>query len=105
MTRMEITDQESGFQALASKKRKASSQPSMPPTSYKNRTPLIATAIDPIFNSQIRIMSELGQYHPSLRAFKIKQTQKGWIFIEDTPKDFAVLQSESKMQQVFGKKR
>ena len=29
--------------------------------------------------------------------------KNGWIFIGDTPKDFAILQSELKMQQVFGK--
>ena len=46
-------------------------------------------------------MSELRQYHPSLRVFQIKQSQNGWIFIGDTPKDFPILQSEPKMQQVF----
>ena len=109
MASMDIS--ESGFQTPASKKRKASdspsfppaSQPSMPPSSHKNRTPLIATGIDPKFNTQLRIMSELRQYHPNLRVFRIKQSQNGWIFIGDTPKDFAILQSESKMQQVFGK--
>ena len=49
-------------------------------------------------------MSELRQYHPSLRVFQSKQSQKGWIFIGDTPKDFAILQSETKMKQVFGPK-
>ena len=49
-------------------------------------------------------MTELRQYHPNLRVFQIKQTKNGWIFIGDTPKDFAILQSEPKMQQVFGKK-
>ena len=112
MASMDISD--SGFQTPASKKRKASGTPSLPPasdqptiplSSYKNRTPLIATGIDPKFNTQIGIMSELRQYHPNLRVFRIKQTQNGWIFIGDTPKDFAILQSEPKMQQVFGKKR
>ena len=46
-------------------------------------------------------MSELRLYHPSLRVFQIKQSQKGWIFIGDTPTDFAILQSETKMKQVF----
>ena len=107
---MDIT--ESGFQAPASKKRKASgspslppaSQPTTPPTSYKNRTPLIATGIDPKFKTRIQIMSELRQYHPSLRVFQIRQSSKGWVFIGDTPKDFAILQSETKMKQVFGPK-
>ena len=94
------------------RKRKASGSPSLPPasqpttqpTSYKNRTPLIATGIDPKFKTQIQIMSELRQYHPSLRVFQIRQSSKGWIFIGDTPKDFAILQSETKMKQVFGPK-
>ena len=101
---------EGGFQTPASKKTKASVSPSLPPasqpttqpSSYKNRTPLIATVIYPKFNTQIRIINELRQYYPSFRVYQIKQTQKGWIFIGDTPKDFAILQSEPKMQQVFG---
>ena len=104
---MDIT--ESGFQTPASKKRKASgspslppaSQPTTPPTSYKNRTPLIATAIDPKFKTPIQIISELRQYNPSLRVFQIRQSSKGRIFTGDTPKDFAILQSEIKMKQVL----
>ena len=109
MASMDIS--ESGFQTPASKKRKASdspslpptSQPTIPPSSYKNRTPLIATGVGPKFNTQIRIMSELRQYNPNRRVFQINQTQNGWIFTGDTPKDFAVLQSKLKVQQVFGK--
>ena len=107
---MDIT--ESGFQTPASKKRLASGSLSLPPASqpttslsnYKNKTPLIATGIDPKFNTPIKIMSELRQYYPNLRVLQMKQTKNGWIFIGDTPKDFAILQSEPKMQQVFGKK-
>ena len=110
---MASRDTESGFQTPASKKRKASESPSLPPagqstmtpTSYKNRTPLIVKGIDPKYNTQLRIMSELRQYHPSLRVFQLKQSQNGWIFIGDTPKDFTVLQSEPKMQEVFWEKR
>ena len=46
-------------------------------------------------------MSELRQHHPSLRVFQIRQSSKGWIFIGDTSKDFAILQSQTKMKQVF----
>ena len=107
---MDIT--ESGFQTPASKKRKASrspslppaSQPTTPPSNYKNKTPLIAIGIDLKYNTPIKIMSELRQYHPNLRVLQIKQAKNGWIFMGDTPKDFAILQSEPKMQQVFGKK-
>ena len=99
---MDIT--ESSFQTLASKKRKTSgspsllpaSQPTTPPSNYKNKTPLIATGIDPKFNTPIKIMSELRQYHPNLRVLQIKQSKNGWIFIGDTPKDIAILQSEPK---------
>ena len=80
---MDIT--ESGFQTPASKKRKASgspslppvSQPTTPPSNYKNKTPLIATGIDPKFNSPIKIMSELRQYHPNL-SFP-NQADKKWL--------------------------
>ena len=78
---MDIT--ESGFQTPASKTRKASGSPSLPPSSqpttppsnYKNKTPLIATGIDQQFNTPIKIMSELRQYHPNLKVLQIKQTK------------------------------
>ena len=108
---MASMDTESSFQTPASKKRKASEPPSLPPasqstitpTSYKNRTPLIAKGIDAKYNTRLRIMSELRQYHPSLRVFQLKQSKNGWIFIGDTPTEFAILQSEPKLQQGFGK--
>ena len=98
---MDIT--EGSFQTPASKKRKASgspslppaSQPTMPPSNYKNKTLLIATGIDPKFDTPNKIMSELRQYHPSLRVLQIKQVKNGWIFIGDTPKDFAILKNEA----------
>ena len=53
---MDIT--ESGFQTPASKKRKASGSPSLPPTTppsnYKNKTPLIATGIDRNLTRQLK---------------------------------------------------
>ena len=57
---MDIT--ESGFQTPASKKRKASgspslppvSQPTTPPSNYKNKTPLIATGIDRNLTRQLK---------------------------------------------------
>ena len=68
---MDIT--EGSFHTPASKKRRASgslslppaSQPTTPPSHYENKTPLIATSIDPKFNTPIKIMSELRQYHPN----------------------------------------
>ena len=51
-------------------------------------------------------MSEMRQYHPNLRVLQVKhaQTKNGWIFLGDTLKDFAILQSEAKMEPIFGKK-
>ena len=57
-------DTESSFETPAGKMRKALE--STTPTSYKNRTLLIVKGIDPKYNTQLRIMSELRQYHPSL---------------------------------------
>ena len=107
---MDIT--ESGFQTPASKKRKASGSPSLPPASqpttspstYKTRLHRLPQVLGPNFKTPIQIMSELRQYHPSLRVLQIKQTKNGWIFIGDTSKDFNILQSEAKMKQVFGPK-
>ena len=77
---MDIT--ESGFQTPASKKRKASgsplppaSQPTTSPSTYKNKTPLIATGIDPKFKTPIQIMR---QYHPSLKSFT-NQANQIWL--------------------------
>ena len=108
---MASRDNESGFQTPASKKRKASESPSlppasqstMPPTSYKNRTPLIVKGIDPKYNTQLRIMSELRQRHPSLRVFQLKQSQNGWIFIGDTPKISPSCRVNQKCSNVLGK--
>ena len=81
MATMDIT--ESGFQTPASKTRKASgspslppaSQPATPPSNYKNKTPFIATGIDLKFNMPVNIMSELRQHHPNLRILQIKKTK------------------------------
>ena len=69
---MDIT--ESGFQTPASKKRKASgspslppaSQPTTPPSNYKNKTPLIATGIGPKFNTPIKDDRAFGLLHQEL---------------------------------------
>ena len=108
---MDIT--ESGFQTPASKKRKASGSPSLPPASqptmlpsnYKNKTPLIATGIDPKFNTPIKIMSELRQYHPNLRVLQIKQTKKMVGFSKEIlPKISPSCRASQKCNKFWGKK-
>ena len=111
MASMDIS--ENSFQTPASKKRKASDSPSLPPASqptlplpsYKNRTPLIATGINPKFNTQIRTMSELRQYNQNLKVFQIKQTKQtknGWIFIGD-PKILPSCSANPKCNKLSGK--
>ena len=104
MATMDIT--ESGIQTPASKRERPQdhllSHLLANPPHHLHHTK-IATGIDPKFKTPIQ-MSELMQYHPSLRVFQIRQSSKGWIFIGDTPKDFAILQSETRMRQVFGPK-
>ena len=73
MASMDIT--EGSFQTPYSKKRKAlglpslplANQPTMSPSNYKKKTPLIATGIDPKFNTPIKIMSKLRQFYKSSR--------------------------------------
>ena len=85
MVTMDIT--ESGFQTPASKNRRASGSPSLPPaiqpttppSNYKNKTPLIATGIDPKFNTPIKIVSELRQYHASKPQSFTNQADKKWL--------------------------
>ena len=82
MASMDIT--EVSFQTPASKKRKASgspslppaSQPTTPPSTYKNRSALIATGIDQKFNTSIRIMSELSSTILVSEIFKSSKHKK-----------------------------
>ena len=98
---------ENGFQTPGSKERKASdlpslplaSQPSMPPFSCKNRTPLIATAQKIQHSNKDHERTEAVPSKP--QSFQ-NQAANGWIFVAETPKDFAILQSAPKEQQVFG---
>ena len=74
------------------------------PQTTKTKTPLIATGIDPKYNTPIKIMSELGSTIQASEFYRSSKQKNGWIFIGDTPKDFSILQSEAKMKQVFGPK-
>ena len=38
------------------------------PSTYKNSIPIILSDVDPKFNSVVKLMSELRQFHPSLRV-------------------------------------
>ena len=49
-------------------------------------------------------MSELRQYHSSLKVSQIKELPKGdYLVIGDSAQDVAILQSETKMKAALGK--
>ena len=43
------------------------------PSTYKNSVPVILNNVDPKFNSFVKLMSELRQFHPSLRVSKVEE--------------------------------
>ena len=69
--------------------------PALPkPSTHKNSVPIILSEVDPKFNSVIKLMSELKQFHPSLRVSKIQEPKNSrFLVIGDTPEDVAILQN------------
>ena len=43
------------------------------PSTHKNSVPIILSDVDPKFNSVVKLMSELRQFHPSLRISKVQE--------------------------------
>ena len=73
------------------------------PSTYKNSIPIILNDVDPKFNSVIRPMSELRQFHPSLRVSKVQELKNNrFLVIGDTPRDVAILQSANEMKACLG---
>ena len=66
-----------------------------PPSTHKNSVPIILSDVDPKFNSVVKLMSELRQFHPSLRVSKFQELKNNRFLVTgDTPRDVAILQSE-----------
>ena len=73
------------------------------PSTYKNSIPIILSDVDPKFNSVVKLMSELRQFHPSLRVSKIQELKNNrFLVIRDTPRDVAILQNDNKMKACLG---
>ena len=73
------------------------------PSTYKNSVPIILSDVDPKFNSVVKLMSELRQFHPSLRVSKVQELKNNrFLVIGDTPRDVAILQSDNKMKACLG---
>ena len=43
-------------------------------SSFKNTIPVILDDVDPKFNSKVKLMSELRQFHPNIKVSKEKVT-------------------------------
>ena len=46
------------------------------PCSFKNAIPVILIDVDPGFNTKVKLMSELKQFHPAIKVFKVFEKQK-----------------------------
>ena len=69
------------------------------PSTDQNSVPINLNDVDPKFNSVIKLMSELRQFHPSLRVSKVQDLKNNrFLFIGDTPRGATTLQSDNKMK-------
>ena len=71
---------------------------------YPNTVPVIFRDAEPKFTSVKQIMSELSQYRPEHRVSRVKDLpNKGFLIIENTPRDVISLQKENKMKACLDK--
>ena len=69
------------------------------PSTYKNSIPIILSDVDLKFNSVVKLMRELRQFHPDLRVSKVQELKNNRLLvIGDIPRDVAILQSDNKMK-------
>ena len=71
------------------------------PSSFKNTIPVILSDVDPKFNSEVKLMSELKQFKVSK---VLERKDNSFLIIGYTPRDVGILQSESKMKACLGQK-
>ena len=58
------------------------------PSTYKNSVTIIPNDVDPKFNSVVKLMSELRQFHRSLRVSKVQELKNNrFLVIGDIPRD------------------
>ena len=67
------------------------------PSTYKNSVPIILSDVDPKFNSVVKLMSELRQFHPSPRVSKVQELKNNRFLVIG-----AILQSDNKMKDCLG---
>ena len=83
-----------------------SNTPAQPkPSSFKNTILVILIDVDPKFNSKVKLINKLKQFHPNIKVSKVLEKKtKSFLIIGDTPRDIGILQSESKMKACLGQK-
>ena len=73
------------------------------PSTYENSVPIILSNVDPKFNSVVKLMSKLRQFHPSFKVSKVQELKYNRFLVTgDTPRDVAILQSDNKMKACLG---
>ena len=88
----------------------STASPSNTPTqskhfSFENTILVTLSDVDPKFNTKVKLMSELKQYHPKIKVSKVlERKNNSFLIIRDTPRDVGILQSESKMKACPGQK-
>ena len=63
------------------------STPARPqPSSIRNVIPVILSDVDPKFNTNVKLMSELKQFHPHIKVSKVlEKKNNSFLIIGDTP--------------------
>ena len=66
---------------------------------------MIISGVDDKIKTWRQLISELRQYHPTLKVSSIKALPKGdFVIVGDSLQDITILQSETKMKAALGQK-
>ena len=71
------------------------------PSSVKNAIPVILSDVDPKLSNKVKLMSELKQFQFKVSKV-LEKKNNSFLIIRDTPRDVAILQSETKMKACLG---
>ena len=74
-----------------------SNTPARPkPSSFKNTIPVILSDVDHKFSNKVKLMSELKQFHPTIKVSKVLERKNdSFLLMGNIPQDVEILQSES----------
>ena len=62
------------------------------PSSFKNTIPVILSDVDPKFNNKVKLLSELKQFHPTVKVTKVLERKNdSFLLIRDTPRNVRIL--------------